>query len=291
VSTPKSLMPVLDGQVPAMLRHAGLDGIRVALSDPDVVGADALAAVLGNAGVRLVTMESSRAMVIETGPSLPDHAPDTTGVVSTTAGTAERLRSGGVSFPVLACHDAHCVRLADHQRGRRIVQAVARLTNKRIAGSRVTVTGYGATARALAATARSLGATIGVIEADPVAALSARLDGHDLTGRPTGMVMVVDGCPPPPLDDLAPGTIVVTPDSPAPDNGTEVRPGVWSVRSGEVHVVVPIVERTFDEADLVLSIAALALARLASSTHEPGVSALPADIDTTVARFALGVLG
>jgi hypothetical protein len=291
VSVPASgPMPVLSGQVTSVLQHAALDGLRVALSDPHVVGADALTAALGTAGVGIVPIESGPDAVIETGPSFPDPAPGVTGVVSTTAGTAERLRSGGVSVPVFACHQTRCVRLADRERGRRIVQAIARLTNRRIAGSAIMVMGYGATAGVVATTARSLGATVAVLETDPVAALTARLDGHDLTHQSAGMVIVVDGFAPPPLDDLPEGTMVVTPDWPAPEAGTEVRPGVWSVRSGEVHLVAPLVARSFDEADLVLSVAALAVARLASSPHAPGVTALPADIDTDVARFALETL-
>lgn len=286
----QTAMPVLNGQVAPMLGHAAVGGLRVALSDPGVVGADVLAEALGTAGVRVVATEASPEMMIETGPSFPDPASPVSGVVSTSAGTAERLQSGGVSFPVIACHTAHCVRLADRERGRRIVQASARLTNKRIAGSLIMVTGYGDTARAVAATARALGATVAVIESDPVAALTARFDGHNLTDHPSGTVMVVDGCPAPPLDDLPDGAIVVTPGSPAPADGTEVRPGVWSIRSGAVHVVVPLVERSLDEADLVLSVAALALARLASTPHAPGITTLPADIDTEVARFALGAL-
>lgn len=283
----QAAMPVLNGQVAPMLGQAGLGDLRVALSDPGVVGADALAAALGSAGVRIVAMAASPEMVIETGPSFPDPAPAVSGVVSITAAIAERFRSGGVSFPVLACHDAGCVRLADRERGRRIVQAFARLTNKRIAGSVVTVTGYGITARAVAATARSLGATVGVIESDPVAGLTARRDGHDLTDHPSGVVMVVDGRQLPPLDDLPAGVMVVTPDSPAPQGGAEVRPGVWSIRSGELHVIVPVVERASDEADLVFSVAALALARLVSEPFGPGLAPVPADIDASVARFAL----
>jgi S-adenosylhomocysteine hydrolase len=286
-------MPVLSGPVTSMLRNPALDGLRVALSDRDVVGADVLATVLGTAGVRIVTLEAGPDLVVETGPSFPatHPVPEVTGMVTTTSETAERFRTDGVPFPVVACHPARCVRLADRERGRRIIQAFARLTNKRIAGSVVTVTGYGSTARAVAATARSFGAVVGVIESDPVVGLTARLDGHDLAAHPSGVVMVVDGRPLPPLDDLPAGVFVVTPNSAAPADATEVRSGVWSVRSGEVHVVVPVVDRTFDEADLVLSVAALAVARLASDPHEPGVTAVPADIDADVARFALEVLG
>jgi hypothetical protein len=288
---PPGVMPVLSGPVTSMLAQTALGGLRVALSDRHVVGGDALAAALGSAGVRIVTMEGGPEMVIETGPSFPDPAPAVTGIVSTTAATAERLRSGAVSFPVLACHDAGCVRLADRERGRRIVQAVARLTNTRIAGSVVTVTGYGITARAVAAAARSLGATVGVVESDPVAGLAARFDGHDLADHPSGVVMVVDGHPLPPLDDLPEGVIVVAPGWPAPEGGAEVRPGVWSIRSGALHVIVPVVERASDEADLVFSVAAIALVRLVSEPFGPGLAPVPADIDAAVARFALRELG
>jgi S-adenosylhomocysteine hydrolase len=284
-------MPVLTGLVRPTLERAGLAGLRVALSDPGAVGADVLTAVLGDAGVRVVTPEAGPEMLIETAPPLPHPAEASTGVVSTTVETADRLRSADVAFPVIACHNSRCVVLADRQRGRRIIQDVARLTNKRIAGSRITVTGYGNTARAVAATGHALGATIAVSESDPVTALTACLDGHDVTDRAGDMVFVVDRHPPPALDDLPEGTMVVTPELPAPAEGIEVRPGVWSVRSGEVHVVVPIVERMLDEADLVLSVAALAVARLASTPHAVGITDLPADIDTEVARFALGGLG
>ena len=100
-----------------------------------------------------------------------------------------RLRSlagrGALAYPVLAINDTPIRHLFDNRlgTGQSVLDALLRTTNVLIAGSRVAVFGYGACGRGIALRARGLGATTIVCEVDPIRALEARMDGHDvLTG-------------------------------------------------------------------------------------------------------------
>jgi S-adenosylhomocysteine hydrolase len=205
--------------------------------------------------------------------------------VSTTKRTADASAAAGI--PVVACHAAECVRLADRSIGRRIVQETLRLTNRRMPGTRAAVTGYGATAGSIAATVMALGGTVRVLEPDPVWAFTALLDGHTPGGSTADMVFVCDRGR---FDEaaLGAGALLVDVDASSEPTGREVRPGVWEHGLG--YLVRPRVTRSFEDADLVLSVAALALDHLVTERPGSGVTEVPVTIDTAVAHFAVEVL-
>lgn len=226
---------------------------------------------------------------------------DIAGAVELTARGAEVLQSLGVGFPVFATHHSACVRLAERDRGARVIQAILRLTNLRMAGSKVAVIGYGPVGRSVAHSAAALGATVTVIEADAVAMLQAHLDGHatgDQSQLARASILVTTGGAAVDVAELADGAVLAhaDPNEPRfPDNSdgeaTEVRPGVTAVPhpGGVVHLLGPVGGRSLDEADVIGAVTALALARLVSDPPKVGVHRIPDDIDTEIARLALAV--
>lgn len=273
-------MPVLTRMVAARL-DSSLQGARVGLSGHDEA-TSVLAEVLEGSGAVVVELDAAE-IAVETGPGATAGAPPA--LVSTTASTASAFAHA--DFPVVACHAAECVRLAVRSQGRRIVQDALRLTNRRMPGTRCAVTGYGEVARSIAAAVTALGGTVAVIDPEPVEALTALLDGHTLAGSPGDMVFASDGRH---FDHagLGTGSLLVDADGSPRPVGREVRPGVWELGSG--YVVTPRPTRSFDEADLVLSVAALALVHLVTERPGPGVTALPEAVDAAVAAMVVEVL-
>ena len=84
--------------------------------------------------------------------------------------------------PALAANDAACKHLFDNKygTGQSTVQAMLNLTNMLMAGKLVVVLGYGWVGRGIAANVRALGGTAFVAEVDPVKALEAFMDGHQV---------------------------------------------------------------------------------------------------------------
>ena len=109
----------------------------------------------------------------------------TGGTEGTTTGVL-RARSlaetGALRYPVLAVNDTPIRHLFDNRlgTGQSVLDGLVRTTNLLLAGSRVAVFGYGACGRGIALRAQGLGATTIVCEVDPVRALEARMDGHDV---------------------------------------------------------------------------------------------------------------
>lgn len=107
------------------------------------------------------------------------------GMEGTTTGVL-RLRSlaerGRLRYPVLAVNDTPIRHLFDNRlgTGQSVLDGLLRTTNILLAGSRVAVFGYGACGRGIALRAHGLGATTTVCEVDPIRALEARMDGHDV---------------------------------------------------------------------------------------------------------------
>lgn len=101
----------------------------------------------------------------------------------TTTGTARLYamqEAGKLPFPALTANDARCKHLFDNRygTGQTTVQAVLHQTSRQIAGVPFAVVGYGYVGRGIAQYASALGALVHVIEADPVRALEAHMDGH-----------------------------------------------------------------------------------------------------------------
>ncbi|MFJ7411028.1 adenosylhomocysteinase [Streptomyces sp. NPDC098077] len=105
------------------------------------------------------------------------------GLEETTSGI-QRIRSlekgGLLKYPVVAVNEARTKHLFDNRygTGQSTIDAILRLTNTLIAGSRVVVAGYGMCGKGVAARARGMGADVLVTEVDNVRALEAAMDGY-----------------------------------------------------------------------------------------------------------------
>src|SRR5690606_36943020 len=65
--------------------------------------------------------------------------------------------------------------------GQSTIDGILRATNQLLAGSQFVVVGYGWCGRGVASRARGMGAHVTVIEADPLRALEAVMDGYHVT--------------------------------------------------------------------------------------------------------------
>lgn len=110
----------------------------------------------------------------------------------TTTGIA-RLRAldtaGRLPFPAITANDALCKHRFDNKYGTGLstLSAIFGLTNMLIAGACVVVVGYGWVGNGLATYAKGLGARVVVIEVDPVRALEAVMDGHEVAPAATAL--------------------------------------------------------------------------------------------------------
>lgn len=110
----------------------------------------------------------------------------------TTTGVA-RLRqlaqAGRLHMPAIAANDAACKHLFDNRygTGQSTIQAILALTNVRLPGRRVVVVGYGWVGRGIATYVRAMGGRVTVVEVDPLQALGAHMDGHDVADAATAL--------------------------------------------------------------------------------------------------------
>ncbi|MGH3446251.1 MAG: adenosylhomocysteinase [Nocardioidaceae bacterium] len=108
----------------------------------------------------------------------------------TTTGVA-RLRSldqaGRLPFAAMAANDAACKHLFDNRygTGQSTIQAILALTNMRMPGKRVAVIGYGWVGRGIATYVHQMGGRATVVEVDPIRALEAHMEGHDVADAET----------------------------------------------------------------------------------------------------------
>ena len=107
------------------------------------------------------------------------------GAEETTTGLI-RLRAmekaGVLSFPVMAVNDALCKYLFDNRygTGQSVWDGIMRATNLVVAGKNIVVLGYGWCGKGVAMRATGLGGRVIVCEIDPVKALEAHMDGHQV---------------------------------------------------------------------------------------------------------------
>jgi adenosylhomocysteinase len=107
------------------------------------------------------------------------------GAEETTTGII-RLRSmekdGQLKYPIFAVNDAETKHLFDNRygTGQSTIDGITRATNILWAGKKVVVCGYGWTGRGVAMRARGMGAHVIVIEAEPVRALEANMEGYQV---------------------------------------------------------------------------------------------------------------
>jgi adenosylhomocysteinase len=109
------------------------------------------------------------------------------GTEETTTGVI-RLRSmagaGVLLYPVIAVNNAMTKHLFDNRfgTGQSTLDGIMRATNLLLAGRRMAVFGYGMCGRGVASRARGMGAQVTVVEADPLRALEAVMEGFAVSG-------------------------------------------------------------------------------------------------------------
>lgn len=121
----------------------------------------------------------------------------TTGIIRLKAMEKE----GVLNFPMVAVNDADCKHLFDNRygTGQSVWDSIMRNTNLIIASKVVVVAGYGWCSRGIAMRAAALGAKVIVTEINPVRAMEAKMDGHDVMtmaqAAPLGDIFVsATGC-------------------------------------------------------------------------------------------------
>jgi len=129
-----------------------------------------------------VTMDDGADLVTTLLKERPDHLP--TGSTEETTTGVIRLRAmaeaGVLRFPVVAVNDSATKHLFDnhHGTGQSALDGIIRATNVLLAGKCVVVVGYGDCGVGVAQRADGMGARVVVVEADPVRALSAAMEGY-----------------------------------------------------------------------------------------------------------------
>lgn len=91
-------------------------------------------------------------------------------------------REGVLRFPMVAVNDADCKHLFDNRygTGQSVWDSIMHNTNLIVAGKTVVVGGYGWCGKGIALRGKALGAKIIVTEINPVRAMEAGMDGHDV---------------------------------------------------------------------------------------------------------------
>ena len=102
----------------------------------------------------------------------------TTGVIRLKA----MAKDGALAIPVVAVNEAQTKHLFDNRygTGQSTVDGILRATNILLAGRRCVVAGYGWVGRGIANRLSGMGALVTVVEVDPVRAIEALMDGHQV---------------------------------------------------------------------------------------------------------------
>ena len=89
---------------------------------------------------------------------------------------------GKLQFPMIAVNDAFCKYLFDNRygTGQSVWDGVMRATNLVVAGKTVVVVGYGWCGKGVAMRAKGMGARVIVTEVNPIKAVEAIMDGHEV---------------------------------------------------------------------------------------------------------------
>jgi adenosylhomocysteinase len=107
------------------------------------------------------------------------------GTEETTTGV-NRLRAmaedGALRYPIIAVNDALTKHMFDNRygTGQSTIDGILRATNILLAGRVFVVAGYGWCGKGLSSRARGMGARVMVVEADPLRALEAAMDGYQV---------------------------------------------------------------------------------------------------------------
>lgn len=121
----------------------------------------------------------------------------TTGVLRLYA----RKAAGRLAFPMFCVNDAKMKYLFDNRygTGQSVWDGILRTTNLVVASKTVVVAGYGWCGKGVAMRAQGLGARVVVCEVDPIRAVEAAMDGHEVmpmdeAARAGDMFITVTGC-------------------------------------------------------------------------------------------------
>ncbi|MEM9133812.1 MAG: adenosylhomocysteinase [Actinomycetota bacterium] len=245
----------------------------------------------------------------------------------TTTGVA-RLRSlhraDRLPFGALAANDARCKHLFDNRygTGQSTLQAIGDLTNMLLAGKVFAVVGYGWVGRGVATYIRALGGRAVVIEIDPVKALEAHMDGHDVSDAAGALpaadfVITASGglraIAERHVELLKDGAILANAghddreiDVEALDRGSTarriVRRGIEHFRWGGSKDVFVLANgalvniagglgHPIEIMDLSFAVQGLGCHQLAVGDYEPGVHVLPREVDDAIAAAKLASQG
>lgn len=133
-----------------------------------------------------LTMDDGADLVSELHKNRPKQIKDIVcGTEETTTGVI-RLKSLAsakkLKFPILAVNEAMTKHFFDNRygTGQSTMDGIIRATNRLVAGSVFVVAGYGWCGRGLASRAHGMGAHVIVTEIDPIKALEAVMDGHQV---------------------------------------------------------------------------------------------------------------
>jgi len=159
------------------------------------------------------TLQSKPHLLIDDGGDLatmlhtafPEHLPEVRGGAEETTTGLHRLRAmaaeGALKIPMIAVNDAYCKYLFDNRygTGQSVWDGIMRTTNLVVAGKTVVVAGYGWCGKGVALRARGLGARVIICEVDPIKAVEAVMDGHQVmpmadAARVGDIFITVTGC-------------------------------------------------------------------------------------------------
>ena len=122
------------------------------------------------------TVHSERADLLNTILGATEET--TTGIVRLN----NMAEAGKLGYPVIAVNDAQTKHFFDNRygTGQSTLDGIIRATNVLFAGKRVVVAGYGWCGKGVALRAKGMGAHTIVTEVDPIRALEAAMDGHQV---------------------------------------------------------------------------------------------------------------
>ncbi|MGI6160924.1 MAG: adenosylhomocysteinase [Christensenellales bacterium] len=132
--------------------------------------------VMDDGGDLLEIMLDSRRGLLDTVWAVCEET--TTGVARAKA----RERAGALPIPFMNVNDAMCKHLFDNRygTGQSAWEGIIRATNLQVSGKTAVVAGYGWCGRGIAGVAAGLGAKVIVTEIDPIKAIEAVMDGHEV---------------------------------------------------------------------------------------------------------------
>ncbi|MEX0993573.1 MAG: adenosylhomocysteinase [Solirubrobacterales bacterium] len=133
-----------------------------------------------------ITMDDGADVISVLHGERTDQIPDVIGGTEETTTGVIRLKAlekeGKLGFPIVAVNEASTKHLFDNRygTGQSTLDGIIRATNILIAGKRVVVFGYGWCGKGVAMRAKGMGAHVIVCEVDPLKALEAVMDGHEV---------------------------------------------------------------------------------------------------------------